>query len=243
MSKAITCGAIVAAIASTASAAEDTHHSANLQLLHTTDSRADPVNGTGTSDRRLTTFRFDYFGVHGLGDNYLFIDNYLGKDVGVAGARNQQYVSFMPVASLSKLTGKEMTFGLISDISLGGRFDYASYGDFHANAFGPSFDLRVPGFDWMRLRLLWQESKFDGRKLFTQLAWGSTYPIGSRRLHFDGYFWTRKKDDGSRQWHGETDLSLDLDPQGVVQAGLRLSFAKYRGYSRTTPHLLTKLNF
>ena len=36
---------------------------------------------------------------------------------------------------------------------------------------------------------------------------------------------------------------VQLVQKGTVQAGLRVTFAKYKGYSRTTPQFLTKWNF
>jgi len=233
---------MAAACVPTLAWAED-YQNTDLQVFYTTRAKPDAVNGTGTSDERLTSFRFEHYGTFKYGDNYFFADNYDGKDVGVPGVRDQQYMAYMPRISLGKVIGRDLGFGIIKDVYLGARLEYASYGSFHGTAIGPSFDLKLPGLDWSQLRLFWQGTNYDSRRFYTHFAWGTAVPLLNRKVRFDGYFWTRLKDDGDRQWFAEPDLTLDLDPNGTLQAGMRLTYAKYKGYSRTSPQIITKWNF
>ena len=62
--------------------ATESWQNTNVTVGYTTNSKFDPVFGTGTEDEKLTTVRLEHFGVHEYGDNYVFFDTYHGKGVG-----------------------------------------------------------------------------------------------------------------------------------------------------------------
>ena len=66
------CVALWAVSAGNASATESWQNT-NVTVGYTTQSKFDPVFGTGTEDEKLTTVRLEHFGVHEYGDNYFFI--------------------------------------------------------------------------------------------------------------------------------------------------------------------------
>lgn len=233
----------IAASALPLAAAAENFSNTTLELVHTWRAEPDAGFGTGTRDGRLQSFRLLHFGTFDYGDNCFFVDNYRGKDVGVKGVENQQYMAYMPRLSLGKLLGKNLSAGFIKDVLLGARVEYASYGNFHASGFGPSLDLDVPGFDWMQLRLFMQDTNYDKRAFYVHNAWAARFALLGLNWHFDGYFWTRKQDDGSRKWYAEPDLTVDLVPSGKAQAGVRLTYAGYKAYSRATPQVIVKWTF
>ena len=75
------CAALGIAAASSAYAAESWQNT-NVTVGYSSESKFDPVFGTGTADEKLTTVRLEHFGVHEYGDNYFFFDTYHGKEVG-----------------------------------------------------------------------------------------------------------------------------------------------------------------
>lgn len=246
------CAALSASICSSVSLAED-YSATDVQLLYTTRSKADPVNGTGTSNEKLTSFRFEHYGTFKYGDSYLNFDNYYGENVGGPGAgsfggnaSNQQYATWMPRISLGKLLGEPLQFGPIMDVSLAARVEYASYGNFRAHGFGPSVDLKVPAFDYIQVRYLWRDTNYDKHHGFLHTAWGTAFAAGSRKVHFDGYFWTTATDSNGRRLFAEPDLTIDIDPKGTFQAGLRVTRDTYKlngaSYSRNSPQFILKWN-
>ncbi len=226
----------------------------NVQVFYTTRSKADPVNGTGSDDEKLTAVRMEHYGTFSYGDNYFFFDNYSGRDVGGPGSgsfggntRNQQFGVWMPRFSFGKLLGKQIGYGPIEDISLASRLELASYGSYHAESIGIGIDWKIPSFNFVTTRLLEYRNNYNSTHLFVHTAWGAAWPVGSRKLHFDGFFWTVGTDTNGRRWYIEPDATVDVDQKGTVQAGIRLTEETYKlggtNYRRTTPWLLIKWNF
>lgn len=250
---------IVAAIALGAGmfcshASAEAYSSTNVQYYVTTQSKEDVVNGTGTSDKRLQSIRLEHFGTFKYGDNYFFIDEYHGQKIGGAGAgsfggdsNDQQFIVWTPRLSLSGVTGSKWALGPIEDVYLAARAEWASYGSFRSLGIGPAVDWKVPGFSYFSTRLYRRGNNYNRAHAFFHVVWSSSFALGSRKVHADGYLWTTQTDTHGRQWFAEPDFTIDVDPLGTFQAGLRVTHSQYKlgasNYSRTTPQLLVKWNF
>lgn len=57
-----------------------------VSVMATNQSKTDPILGTGTSDKNLTTYQFEHFRSFKYGDIYLDAELYEGDDVGGEGA-------------------------------------------------------------------------------------------------------------------------------------------------------------
>jgi nucleoside-specific outer membrane channel protein Tsx len=233
--------------------AED-YSNTNVQLFQTSRSEADPISGTGTTDEKLMSFKFEHFGTFKYGDNYFMLDNYHGENVGGLGAgsfgantSNQQYATWMPRLSLGKMTGQKFELGPIADVSLAARAEYGSYGSFRAQGFGISVDLKVPTFDFVTVRLLARDTNYNSRHAYIHTAWANTFSVGPLRAHFDGYFFTTATDANGRQFFAEPEVTVDFDAKGTFQGGVRLTHDSYKltdgsSYSRNSPQLMLKWN-
>lgn len=80
------CVVLLSAMLFSGAAAAEDYSLTDLQILYTGKSKADAGTGTGTSDEKLTNFRFEHFGVWNYGDNYINLDYYRGKDLGGTGS-------------------------------------------------------------------------------------------------------------------------------------------------------------
>jgi len=76
------CCVALGMVAAKSAFATESWQNTNVTVGYTTESKFDPVFGTGTADKKLTTVRLEHFGVHEYGDNYFFFDTYHGKEVG-----------------------------------------------------------------------------------------------------------------------------------------------------------------
>jgi nucleoside-specific outer membrane channel protein Tsx len=252
-------GAVLLAAASLAPAcqAAEVFQNTDLILGYTTQAKPDAVFGTGTSDKKETSLRFEHFGVHGFGDNYFFVDDINGKQVGgpTAGSFNfdtkHQYVLVWNArASLSKLTGSKMSFGPVDDVSLMYRLERASYANYSANMIGPSFNLKLPGFAWFQTSFLLnkQDHSFaaaDDKK--AHLFWHTfailPFEAGGAKFTFSPLLWVNFAKGGTgTETYIEPDLWVKLG-DSPVELGFRAQYHKYDNYSRTTPTLMAKWNF
>lgn len=242
-----------AALCALPAAAED-YSQTDVQLLHTSQSKADPVNGTGTRDEKLTTVRFEHFGTHSLGDNYLSIDLFRGSQVGgpAAGsggkdAAYQSFVVFMPRLSLSKISGKPMSIGPLQDVGLTTRFEWASYGDYRATAPGVSLTWKVPGLAYLETAFYARNSNFSGTHGLMRVVWLAPFTAGGLKFNADGLLLVSRPDGLGTNVLFQPELRVALDTAGKIEAGIRVEHARYSlgaaKYSRTTPNLMLRWNW
>lgn len=245
--------------------ATESWQNTNLTAGYTTHSKFDPVFGTGTADEKLTTVRLEHFGVHEYGDNYFFFDTYHGKDVGNflgfgAGSfgeqtKEQYFGVWNPRLSLSKVTGGDLSFGIVQDVYLAARIERGSYANFQADNFGVAFDLKVPGFSFFETDFYSRGASFtgdtgNGRNLFWRTF--AMLPFEAAGMKFT---WSPlvlvnfRRDERDTTTFVQPDLWMKLNKHFDV--GYRHEYARYSKtasegggtYSRNTPTLMGRWNF
>lgn len=247
-------GALAAPVAAHA---EEVFQSTSLTLGYTTQSKADPVFGSGTDDGKAVGLRFEHFGVNGLGDNYFFADTTQGGQVGgpTAGSfgtetKRQYAIVWNGRLSLSKLTGSKVQAGVIDDVSLMYRMERGSYANYAADMVGPSVNLKLPGFAWFQTSLLVNQQRYlgataDDKK--SHLFWHTyaivPFELGGQKFTFAPLVWVNFSRGGvGTETYVEPDLWMKLGSTGV-DLGFRAQHHRYANYSRTTPTLMARFNF
>jgi nucleoside-specific outer membrane channel protein Tsx len=237
--------------------ATEVFQNTDLILGYTSQGKPDGVFGTGTSDNKAASLRFEHFGVHGFGDNYFFVDDVQGNQVAGPGAgsfgkdtQHQYTLVWNARVSASKLSGQPLAFGPVSDVSLMYRMERASYANYAANMVGPSFDLKLPGFAWFQTSVLFnkQSHSFAGPQDRQGHVFWHTFAIlpfelGGAKFSFSPLLWVNfAKGAGKTETYVEPDLWLKLGGS-PVDLGLRVQYHALKGYSRTSPTLLGRWNF
>lgn len=223
---------------------------ANLNALYTTRSKADPVLGTGTDDEKLKTWQFEYFAGFKYGDVYVDAELYNGENVGGAGSGsfggnspNQSLLVFNPRLSLGKISGRNLAFGPIADVSLIARYERASYADFRSYNHGISFNFNVPGFAYFESGILRRNTNFyKGEKLWRSVLMSK--PFAGERLRFNLLSLVNGTGVNGTEVFLRPELLWAIDAKGSFQAGLRYEIHRYkiegRDYSRNSPTLMAK---
>ena len=259
------CVALWAVSAGNASATESWQNT-NVTVGYTTQSKFDPVFGTGTEDEKLTTVRLEHFGVHEYGDNYFFIDTYHGKDVGNylgdgAGSfgddtSNQYFGVWNPRLSLSKISGANLSFGIVKDVNLAARLERGAYANFRADNFGIALDLGVPGFSFFETDFYARRARFtgDGGDAINTLFW-RTFAILPFEVGGFQFTWSPlllvnfNNEDRGTTVFVQPDLWLKINSHFDI--GYRHEYARYKrtdaegggNYSRHMPTLQVRWNF
>lgn len=252
MTIALGSGAVLFALAS-AACAED-FSLTDVQLLHTTRSEADAVNGTGTRDEKMSTVRFEHFGTHSLGDNYFSLDLFYGDEVGGATAgsfgtpaKMQSFFVYMPRFSLSKLTGTALQWGPLQDVGVTARFEVASYGNYRASAPGLSLTWKVPGLAYLETALYRRDTNFSDAHALLRVVWLAPFGVGGLKFNADGLLLVSRPDNLGTNLLFQPELRVALDPKARLEAGVRVEHARYTlagtKYSRTTPNVMLRWNF
>lgn len=245
------CVALLASWVLPGMAAAEDYSLTNVQIFYTGDAKTDVGTGTGTSDKKLAVFRFEHYGTWQYGDNYINLDYFRGKDLGGTGAgsfggdtRDATFFVYVPRVSLKKTFGWGGGNGFVKDIYLAGRLELASYGDFHAENIGVSFDLAVPGTAFFEQDFYTRYTNFDdGREWLSRTLWLAPFKLGSLGAHYDGLVLIKSTDAAGTDVFTQQDFLLDVVQRGVVQAGVRLEYHHSDDYTRFSPYLMLKVVF
>lgn len=246
--------------------ATESWQNTNVTVGYTNKSKFDPVFGTGTSDKKMTTIRLEHFGVHEYGDNYFFADAYHGKDVGDfhgfgAGSfgeqtKEQYFGVWNPRLSLSKMTGANFSVGIIQDVYLAARFERGSYANFRADNYGIAVDLKIPGFSFFETDLYSRGANFTGddgkseRNLFWRTFAMLPFEVAGLKFTWSPLLLVNfRNDDRDTMVFVQPDLWLNVNKHFDI--GYRHEYATYSKtagegggkYSRTSPTLLVRWNF
>lgn len=243
----------VGLLLSTVVAAED-FSITSATLLYTNKSIADPVLGTGTDNKKLSTLQLEHFGGNSFGDIYIDAEVFNGDRVGGpnsgsfgASTQNQTLIVFNPRLSLTKTTGQNFAMGPISDVSLIARFERASYADFRSDNFGVSFNFKVPGFAYLESGILRRSTNFYTGKVLWRTVWFAPLEVGSAKLHFNGLLLVNGTDNNGTEVFARPELMYQFDSKGAFQAGMRIEHHRYqlngKDFSRTSPNLMAKWTF
>jgi nucleoside-specific outer membrane channel protein Tsx len=181
-----------------------------------------------------TTMTIENFSMWELGTVFFYYDiTEPTTDDGQPGRRqdafsNQFFGGISTTVSFSKVSGKEVSYGALKDVSLrleiengsgNGEYNFQNY------FYGLQYDITVPGFDFVSLNTVLRDNPND-RGVGLQIGgfWQMTWDYGRwNRYKFTGFF-------AASPWDG------DQDPDN--------SFMSDRGrYLTTQPQLLYDLGY
>ena len=172
---------------------------------------------------------FEHVSGWSMGDLFLFVDSihYNGaRDA--AGNTSTWYGEIAPRLSLGKLSGRQLTFGPITDVLLAGTYERGR-GDIEHYLLGPGFDLSVPGFDYLQLNTYYRHSDTpDGVRGSWQITpvWGITVPVGKSDILIDGYIdWIVDNDGDGKQ------ANLHFNPQVKYDLGKAVGWKAKKLYT------------
>jgi nucleoside-specific outer membrane channel protein Tsx len=247
--------------------AEEVYQNSNVSVGYTNHARFDPVNGTGTADKKMTNFRLEHFGVNGYGDNYFMMENFHGKQIGnipafSAGGINSgsfgvdttdHYLGvWVPRLSLSRVSGGQPSSGVVKDWYLAGRVEKSDYANFRSFNLGVSVDLNLPGFAFFETDLYVRDAKFTGmtsdkNSLFSRTYFVYPFNIGPIQLKLTPLLLVNwRKDERNTELYIQPDLWIVLNKS--FEIGYRHEYHRYDDgarakYNRVTPTVLAKWNF
>ena len=245
---AVLCGLPITAFA-------DTYPEFNINVvsvMQANNSKADPILGTGTKDKDLTTYQFEHFSTFKYGDIYLDAELYEGNQVGGPGAgsgggnaSSQNLLVANPRLSLGKMTGRSFAYGPVSDVSLIARWERASYGDFRSRNYGVSLNFNVPGFMYFESGLLQRTTNYnDATWLWRSYLISKPWEIAGQQFNFTLLSLINGTDHNGTEYFTRPELLWHVDKAGAFQLGVRVETHHYQiagdGYERITPQLIFK---
>ena len=156
--------------------------STNVQLLHGT-SYADL--GGAIDSKEKTIFTFEHADGWAYGDNFFFVDVNNPNTSGTG-----YYSEFSPRFSIGKMTGKDLSAGIVKDVMLA--FTQEMGDGLHASLYGVGLPLNVPGFAYSDLNFYIRDSvndTFGASQSGYQVTYDWLYPfsVGSVKMACEGF--------------------------------------------------------
>lgn len=162
--------------------------STNIQYLYGDDYEAiffdpvsdqlnsNPVSGSVVTVETVNGWKY--------GDNFFFVDmtnpDRNGTTIGTG-----FYGEFSPRLSFGKMTGKDLSFGIIKDVLLTGTLEVGE--DFHNTLYGLAVDLNIPNVPVFQINYYVRNeaAKDTGSQL--TLVWMVPIPLGNLDFVFEGF--------------------------------------------------------
>lgn len=142
-------------------------------------------------DNSRTTITVEHADGWKYGSNFFFVDTIFRDDIGV-----EVYAEAYTYLSLSKISGQQVGFGPIKDISILGGLNISNKPEndnFKAYLAGISFDLGNPWFDYLQLDIATIKNDSQSGKFDLQLTpvWSVPFSIADVKFKFRGFadFW------------------------------------------------------
>lgn len=149
-------------------------HTSNLQLLRGS------AYELGDSNRWISTLEHAH--AHRFGDTYAFID-ILKPDNGPS----SYYGEISPRLSLSEITGKELSLGIVKDVLVSTTFEKAKNGRMQY-LYGIAVDLAIPQFKFLKINAYNHDNTgLSGDTWQVTVAWNRPFSIGETKLLMEGF--------------------------------------------------------
>ncbi len=166
--------------------------STNIQYLYgTTYSEIYFDSNVGALDSRDETrsiITLEHVNGWKYGDNFFFVD-ITNPDRAGATSPTAFYGEISPRLSFGKMTGTDLSFGIIKDVLLATTLEVGdANGGFHNYLYGVAVDFNIPGLPVAQINYYVRNEKgFDTGNQIT-LVWLYPFAIGSVDLTFEGFF-------------------------------------------------------
>lgn len=214
---------VAAAVPSTAFA--DGFSTTNIQLLQGWDFD-DKKFGYNTPDGAMTTLTLNHYSTWEYGDNFAFVDMYLGQfrdpfgkptynssgtPFVTAGTGAQVYAEWHPRLFLNKVLGQQGNlFGLFKNWGLAGEVNVGP--GFYAWLGGLGFDLALPAPYTVGVNIYYRYDRFDGNEWQVSPFWTIPFAVGPVPLLFTGFIDVA----GSKNAQGNQDIDVVAQPELLV---------------------------
>jgi len=149
-------------------------HTENVQLLRGSTYEL--------GDRARTVITLEHANRWRYGDLFVFADLTLGDD-----GQRSAYGEISPRLSLSRMTGRDWSFGVVSDVYLAGNFELGDEG-LDRQLFGAAVDLDLPGFRFVRVHAYHRDDpQRPGSTWQSTIVWNRPFQLGGQSFLAEGF--------------------------------------------------------
>ena len=174
---------IMISLTSLVARADDFFISNEIQFLFGEDFK---TGSNFPDETAFATMTFDHFSSWKKGDNYLLVDVSRELD-GREKDETNVYGEYYSRLSLSKISGKNLSSGLLADVLIGVGINAGK--GVRVATYGPSLNLNMPGFDFFQLDFYAYDDLIGDLETTYQITpiWQTTFDIGRQKFLFKGF--------------------------------------------------------
>jgi len=153
----------------------------NVQYLYGTNYNT----GLGGDDTK-GIFTLEHANGWEYGDNFFFLDITNPNRKG-SNTSTELYAEFSPRFSLSKITGKNLSLGIVKDFLITTTLEAGN--GFHSYLYGVAADLDLPGFKFFQVNWYFvrDEATSNNKGSQVTLAWLLPFKAGGLDISFEGF--------------------------------------------------------
>ena len=228
-SKILIAGCVAAASFAPAAQAEKFFGSSSISILHSDQYQGVQFDAGGNDgfEYEATYFTFENATAHNWGSTFFFIDRDQGQG-DVEGSDNV-YGEFAPTLSTSWLTGADMSFGPVKDVTLGAQYEFGGSTQVNNYMGGLGLAWDLPGFMYFNTSVYYVDNDQVSDDYQLTVTWGAPLEMGSALFLIDGYIdWSTAESDHKSEFQFVPQIKLDVSnfwgAPGVLYAGVEYQY-------------------
>lgn len=227
--KTLIASCVAAACFAPAAHAEKFFGGSSISILHSADYQGVQFDagGNGGVEYEATYFTFENVTAHNWGGTFFFIDR--EQPQGDLEGTDNVYGEFAPNISGSWLTGQDLSFGPVKDITLAGQYEFG--GGTEANNYMYGFGLAwdVPAFRYFTTSFYYVDNSEISDDWQMTVTWGLPFDVGAAKFLVDGYIdWSTSASDHESEFQFTPQIKLDvgnfMGNPGVLYAGIEYQY-------------------
>lgn len=194
----------------------------NIQLMQGSGFRVDGTGNDTMPDKHRTIFTFEHASGWRYGDNYYFFDVTNPDRKGT-----EIYGEWHPRLSLSKMSGRKVSWGPIKDTLLASQMNV--FGGHNTNSgagtraylWGIGFDWDIPKFSFFQSNFyVRKDTHVSGTTYQITLAWSLPFSIAMTDWRFEGFCdWIPKNYGEQVSRGGRKHANVLFEPQLLIDVG------------------------
>lgn len=209
--------------------AEKLFGGSSISILHSADYQGVEFDAGGNGGREVeaTFFTFENVTAHNWGETFFFIDR--DQPHGDMEGTDEVYGEFAPSVSGSWLTGRDLSFGPVKDVTLAAQYEFG--GGNEANNYMTGFGLAwdVPAFMYFNTAFYYVNNSEINDDWQITVTWGVPFNIGPALFLVDGYIdWSTAASDHRSEFQFTPQVKLDvgnfMGEPGVLYAGIEYQY-------------------
>lgn len=170
----------------------------SLSFLHGSDYKL------GEATRNIMTY--EHTDGWKYGDTFFFTDlSFLDEN------KTEYYAELQPRFSLSKISGKKFSYGMVDDILIATQMEFGSH-DVRTYLYGLGADLKIPGFTFLNVEAYVRDNAYlPGATYQFTTAWDRPFVIANSKWTITGFVdWAGGEDQLSSNVIAAPQLLLDI---------------------------------